>query len=228
MFTFATSVLLRMINTQCRVILFLCFRCPCVWLHSHEQQDVRLHRGPGRWFGSLLLSGLHKGLWPQTCPSSSPSSLDYPRHRCNDCHHVDLLHGLPAHLYWSCTGILVLQVNNCWWCFLLGIMCYTHRPFSPAVEKSMLVLMLALEVNIELACVVLCAYRKRTIMSEYGPILDSNNPLSLNSDNPDQGIVIQDNESSSFCNLFVVLVIALVFRCNTKNNFAAPLLRDVN
>ncbi|XP_028284138.1 NPC intracellular cholesterol transporter 1 [Parambassis ranga] len=29
-------------------------------------------------------------------------------------------------------------------------------------------------------------YRKRTIMSEYGPILDSNNPLSLNSDNPDQ------------------------------------------
>ncbi|KAM6989564.1 NPC intracellular cholesterol transporter 1 [Tautogolabrus adspersus] len=29
-------------------------------------------------------------------------------------------------------------------------------------------------------------YRKRTIMSEYGPILDSNNPLSLNGDNPDQ------------------------------------------
>uniref|UniRef100_A0AAQ4RWU3 Niemann-Pick disease, type C1 n=1 Tax=Gasterosteus aculeatus aculeatus TaxID=481459 RepID=A0AAQ4RWU3_GASAC len=29
-------------------------------------------------------------------------------------------------------------------------------------------------------------YRKRTIMSEYGPILDSNNPLSLNADNPDQ------------------------------------------
>ncbi|XP_042353563.1 NPC intracellular cholesterol transporter 1 [Plectropomus leopardus] len=29
-------------------------------------------------------------------------------------------------------------------------------------------------------------YRKRTIMSEYGPILDSNNPLSLNNDNPDQ------------------------------------------
>ncbi|XP_053185767.1 NPC intracellular cholesterol transporter 1 [Scomber japonicus] len=29
-------------------------------------------------------------------------------------------------------------------------------------------------------------YRKRTIMSEYGPILDSNNPLSVNSDNPDQ------------------------------------------
>ncbi|KAM4552286.1 NPC intracellular cholesterol transporter 1 [Odontesthes bonariensis] len=29
-------------------------------------------------------------------------------------------------------------------------------------------------------------YRKRTVMSEYGPILDSNNPLSLNSDNPDQ------------------------------------------
>ncbi|XP_061835240.2 NPC intracellular cholesterol transporter 1 isoform X1 [Nerophis lumbriciformis] len=28
-------------------------------------------------------------------------------------------------------------------------------------------------------------YRKRTITSEYGPILDSNNPLSLNSDNPD-------------------------------------------
>uniref|UniRef100_A0A665VH95 SSD domain-containing protein n=1 Tax=Echeneis naucrates TaxID=173247 RepID=A0A665VH95_ECHNA len=30
-------------------------------------------------------------------------------------------------------------------------------------------------------------YKKRTIMSEYGPILDSNNPLSLNSDNSDQG-----------------------------------------
>uniref|UniRef100_A0A8C2X7Y7 Niemann-Pick disease, type C1 n=1 Tax=Cyclopterus lumpus TaxID=8103 RepID=A0A8C2X7Y7_CYCLU len=29
-------------------------------------------------------------------------------------------------------------------------------------------------------------YRKRTIMSEYGPILDSNNPLSINSNNPDQ------------------------------------------
>ncbi|KAK2895141.1 NPC intracellular cholesterol transporter 1 [Channa argus] len=29
-------------------------------------------------------------------------------------------------------------------------------------------------------------YRKRTIMSEYGPILDSKNPLSLNSDNSDQ------------------------------------------
>lgn len=29
-------------------------------------------------------------------------------------------------------------------------------------------------------------------MSEYGPILDSNNPLSLNSDNPDQGIVMRD------------------------------------
>ncbi|XP_017281567.1 NPC intracellular cholesterol transporter 1 [Kryptolebias marmoratus] len=29
-------------------------------------------------------------------------------------------------------------------------------------------------------------YRKRTILSEYGPILDSNNPLSLNSDNPNQ------------------------------------------
>uniref|UniRef100_A0A3B5AWE7 NPC intracellular cholesterol transporter 1 n=1 Tax=Stegastes partitus TaxID=144197 RepID=A0A3B5AWE7_9TELE len=29
-------------------------------------------------------------------------------------------------------------------------------------------------------------YRRRTILSEYGPILDSNNPLSLNSDNPDQ------------------------------------------
>uniref|UniRef100_A0A3Q2Z477 Niemann-Pick disease, type C1 n=1 Tax=Hippocampus comes TaxID=109280 RepID=A0A3Q2Z477_HIPCM len=28
-------------------------------------------------------------------------------------------------------------------------------------------------------------YRKRTILSEYGPILDSNNPLSLNSDNPE-------------------------------------------
>ncbi|KAM9845012.1 NPC intracellular cholesterol transporter 1 [Aulostomus maculatus] len=28
-------------------------------------------------------------------------------------------------------------------------------------------------------------YRKTTIMSEYGPILDSNNPLSLNSDHPD-------------------------------------------
>ncbi|KAM3866473.1 NPC intracellular cholesterol transporter 1 [Diretmus argenteus] len=29
-------------------------------------------------------------------------------------------------------------------------------------------------------------YRKRTIMSEYAPILDSNNPMSLNNDNPDQ------------------------------------------
>uniref|UniRef100_UPI0037E848A2 NPC intracellular cholesterol transporter 1 n=1 Tax=Semicossyphus pulcher TaxID=241346 RepID=UPI0037E848A2 len=29
-------------------------------------------------------------------------------------------------------------------------------------------------------------YRKRTIMSEYGPILDSNSPLSLNGENPDQ------------------------------------------
>ncbi|CAJ1072507.1 NPC intracellular cholesterol transporter 1 [Xyrichtys novacula] len=29
-------------------------------------------------------------------------------------------------------------------------------------------------------------YRKRTIMSEYGPILDSNNPLSLNGDDPNQ------------------------------------------
>lgn len=30
-------------------------------------------------------------------------------------------------------------------------------------------------------------------MSEYGPILDSNNPLSLNADNPDQGTVIITN-----------------------------------
>lgn len=59
-------------------------------------------------------------------------------------------------------------------------------------ETNMSVLMLALEVNIELACVVLCAYRKRTVMSEYGPILDSNNPLSLNSDNPDEGIVMHE------------------------------------
>ncbi|XP_037313117.2 NPC intracellular cholesterol transporter 1 [Pungitius pungitius] len=29
-------------------------------------------------------------------------------------------------------------------------------------------------------------YRKKTILSEYGPILDSKNPLSLNADNPDQ------------------------------------------
>ncbi|XP_033993740.1 NPC intracellular cholesterol transporter 1 [Trematomus bernacchii] len=29
-------------------------------------------------------------------------------------------------------------------------------------------------------------YRKRTVLSEYGPILDSNNPLSLNGDNPEQ------------------------------------------
>lgn len=36
------------------------------------------------------------------------------------------------------------------------------------------------------AVVAAWCYRKRTIMSEYGPILDSNNPLSLNSDNPDQ------------------------------------------
>lgn len=69
----------------------------------------------------------------------------------------------------------------------------------------MLVLMLALEVNIELVCVVLCAYRKRTIMSEYGPILDSNNPLSLNSDNPGQGIVMHDNKT--VCLLSVICLL---------------------
>lgn len=68
--------------------------------------------------------------------------------------------------------------------------------------KSTVVLMLAFGVNIELACVLLCAYRKRTIMSEYGPILDSNNPLSLNGDNPDQGIVMYDNRSN--CLLSVI------------------------
>ncbi|XP_035025162.2 NPC intracellular cholesterol transporter 1 [Hippoglossus stenolepis] len=36
------------------------------------------------------------------------------------------------------------------------------------------------------AVLIAWCYRKRRIMSEYGPILDSNNPLSLNSDNPDQ------------------------------------------
>ncbi|XP_026168725.1 NPC intracellular cholesterol transporter 1 [Mastacembelus armatus] len=36
------------------------------------------------------------------------------------------------------------------------------------------------------AVLVAWCYRKRTIMSEYGPILDSNNPLSLNSDNSHQ------------------------------------------
>uniref|UniRef100_A0A672H5Z4 SSD domain-containing protein n=1 Tax=Salarias fasciatus TaxID=181472 RepID=A0A672H5Z4_SALFA len=34
------------------------------------------------------------------------------------------------------------------------------------------------------AVVGVWCYRKRTIMSEYGPILDSNNPLSLNGDDP--------------------------------------------
>lgn len=37
--------------------------------------------------------------------------------------------------------------------------------------------------------VLLC--RKRAITSEYGPILDSNNPLSLNSDDPDQGTAMK-------------------------------------
>ncbi len=73
----------------------------------------------------------------------------------------------------------------------------------------MFVLMLALEVNIQLVCAVLCAYRKRTIMSEYGPILDSNNPLSLNSDNPDQGIVMHDHKTNS---------LSLFCRCNTSND----------
>lgn len=45
------------------------------------------------------------------------------------------------------------------------------------------------EVNIWLVAMVICVYRRRAIMSEYGPILESNNPLSLNSDNSDQGIV---------------------------------------
>lgn len=35
-----------------------------------------------------------------------------------------------------------------------------------------------------------CSSRKRTIISEYGPILDSKNPLSLNSDHSIQGNVI--------------------------------------
>lgn len=60
-----------------------------------------------------------------------------------------------------------------------------------------------MSVSNDLDCVLLYAYRKRTIMSEYGPILDSNNPLSINSNNPDQGIVIHDN---TFCNLRVMLI----------------------
>ncbi|XP_076000791.1 NPC intracellular cholesterol transporter 1 [Genypterus blacodes] len=36
------------------------------------------------------------------------------------------------------------------------------------------------------AVLVAWGYRRRRIMSEYGPILDSNNPLSLNGDNPNQ------------------------------------------
>lgn len=42
-------------------------------------------------------------------------------------------------------------------------------------------------------------------MSEYGPILESNNPLSLNSDNSDQGIIINLKFRClySFCNLSV-------------------------
>lgn len=66
-------------------------------------------------------------------------------------------------------------------------------------------------------------------MSEYGPILDSNNPLSLNTDNPDQGIVIHDNKSnclSSLCNLFVVPVIASLG--NTSNNNVVSLLTQTN
>lgn len=78
---------------------------------------------------------------------------------------------------------------------VLGAWCYryTSKTFTHC-GNTKLVLMLALEVNIELACTVLCTYRKRMIMSEYGPILDSNNPLSLNSDNPDQGIVMHNNK----------------------------------
>lgn len=47
-----------------------------------------------------------------------------------------------------------------------------------------------------LVAVVLCVYRRRTIMSEYGPILESNNPLSLNSDNSEQGIIMHDFKSN--------------------------------
>lgn len=83
----------------------------------------------------------------------------------------------------------------------------------------MLVLMRALEVNFELVCAILCAYRKRTVMSEYGPILDSNNPLSLNSDNPDQGIVMHDNKTNC---------LSLLCRYNTSNTTVVSLLHDVN
>lgn len=58
----------------------------------------------------------------------------------------------------------------------------------------------------QLVCVVLCAYRKRTIMSEYGPILDSNNPLSLDGDNPDQGIAMHET-SEIVCLLSVICLL---------------------
>lgn len=93
-------------------VLCCVLRCRCVWIHSHEQQDICLYWGPGRRFGPLLLSGLRKRLWPETCTSPSSPFLDSAWLRCYDCHHVDLLHGLPACLCWSCTGSLVLQVKE--------------------------------------------------------------------------------------------------------------------
>lgn len=74
--------------------------------------------------------------------------------------------------------------------------------------------MLVLEGDIDLTCVVLCAHRKRTIMSEYGPILDSNNPLSLNSDNPDQGILTHSNKSNCLSSFCILWAIAHLLRCN--------------
>lgn len=42
-------------------------------------------------------------------------------------------------------------------------------------------------IKLQFLCVLLCATRKQTITSEYEPILDSNNPLSLNRDNHEHG-----------------------------------------
>lgn len=109
---FLTLFLLHSSSSQ--FVVFFCplLRCSSVRLYSHEQQDIRLHPGPGGRLEPLLLSGLLKCLWPQTCASPSAPSLDNLRDGCHDCHHVDLLHGLPARLCRGYTGSLVSQVKD--------------------------------------------------------------------------------------------------------------------
>ena len=66
-------------------------------------------------------------------------------------------------------------------------------------------------------------------MSEYGPILDSNNPLSLNSDDADQGIimhVLRSNNFSPLCHLFYINVINLLLGCKTCDDIVLSLLYD--